>query len=423
MRTLWTIAVVLTLAVAAAGQDAPPPAEPRFFIEKIEVRNAKRVSTDIVIAESRLRAGQEYTEAELADAAVRLERLPFLVSVDFSLDKGSERGRYVLVMTISETKPFFYLLDMRPIGGDIIDVDYSDRLGASENQASVGLRWFLGRRGMAHVGLVSRNDNRDFTRDYTAIVAGYTQYDLFGTRAFVTLNLKRPVDVGGAGPSVSPQIVAGIPLSPNQTLTLTYDETRFSRGTVGFGEHTFEHRDDERMLSARWSYNTTNDPFLPTEGLLLTFSPLVAQRDSAGGFYFVDGEGKFHVETETEHLNSVGFDFSAARWIELSEKDSIVGGIEGGWGDVDVRNSQLGRPGSYESNYWTLHGGYSRSLWNRERQKKGDSRLEATLRYTNRNGGGHRRYAVYQQDYLQVSGSWVRRSSWGTFRVGLGYAW
>ena len=46
------------------AQDAVPP---RFFIERIEVRDAKRVSTDVVIAESRLRQGQEYSEADLRD--------------------------------------------------------------------------------------------------------------------------------------------------------------------------------------------------------------------------------------------------------------------------------------------------------------------------------------------------------------------
>src|SRR6185436_10640572 len=88
--------------------------EPRFFIERIEVRNARRVTPDVVIAESRLRAGHEYSEAELRDASTRLERLPFLLSVDFALEKGSERGHHVLVLTINETKPFFFFLDARP---------------------------------------------------------------------------------------------------------------------------------------------------------------------------------------------------------------------------------------------------------------------------------------------------------------------
>jgi outer membrane protein assembly factor BamA len=75
--------------------------EPAFFLERIEVRNQERVSPEVVIAESRLRAGQQYSEAELRDAAVRLARLPFLLSVDFSLEKGSERGRYILVLTVN----------------------------------------------------------------------------------------------------------------------------------------------------------------------------------------------------------------------------------------------------------------------------------------------------------------------------------
>jgi hypothetical protein len=146
----FLIAMAVLIAAASAiplfGQEAMPP---RFFIEKIEVREANRVSPEVVIAESRLREGEDYSESDLRDASARLTRLPFLLSAEFSLEKGSERGRYVLVVTINETKPFFYAFDLRPIFAtdNSIEPDYSDRIGVADSAATLGMRWFVGRRG------------------------------------------------------------------------------------------------------------------------------------------------------------------------------------------------------------------------------------------------------------------------------------
>lgn len=233
-RTILLILIALALALPGAAQELP-----RFLIEKIEVRENARVSTEVIVAESRLREGEEYTEEELSDAANRLNRLPFLLSADFALERGSERGRHVLVITVNETKPFFYLLDIRPIltesdSAGQVDLHFGDRLGGGENEGVLGARWFVGRRGAVHIGLFGRDDNHEFTRDYTAGVVGYTQYDIFGTRAFATINLKTPLLDAPTADVISPQLVVGIPVSGNQTVTLTYDETRFDDTTVSF---------------------------------------------------------------------------------------------------------------------------------------------------------------------------------------------
>lgn len=429
IRTFLIAVVISVLAAPAFAQDVT---EPLFFIERIEVRNAKRVSPDVVIAESLLREGHAYTETDLSDAAARLGRLPFLLSAEFSLDKGNDRGQYVLVITIEETKPFFFLIDARPIlsgNAGIIDVDYTDRLGNAETQAALGFRWFVGRRGAVHVGLSTRNDNRDFTRDHSAVVAGYTQYDVFGTRAFVTLNLKYPVEPANDG-GFSPQLVAGIPVSSTQTVTLTYDVTQFGGDDRTVFNTVVEERDDEQLVSARWSFNTTNDPFVPTTGVILSVTPFAAWRDTAD--YSIHRVGLppgsqppfiTTVDAYSLHTNSHGVDLGATRWFELTERDSVVGGIEGGWAQVANRsNNRIVR--GYDSTYYLVHGGFSHSLWTRDQQKKhGDSRIEATLRYVNRNGGERRGFFAFQQDVMQASASWVRRSSWGTFRLGAGYAW
>jgi len=69
------------------------------------VRKASRVSPQIVIAESLLREGAEYSEDDLRAASARLRRLPFLLSADFALEKGSERGRYLLAISVVAVAP------------------------------------------------------------------------------------------------------------------------------------------------------------------------------------------------------------------------------------------------------------------------------------------------------------------------------
>jgi len=430
----FLIAVLTAVAVASplAAQDGAPE---RFFIERIEVRNAHRVSPDVVITESRLRAGQAYTEAELRDASTRLSRLPYLLSVDFSLEKGTERGKHVLVLSITETKPFFYLLDIRPIFSDEsrrngnLNIEYTDRLGSIENQGVLGFRWFVGRRGAFHVALTGQDDNRDYTHDYTSVTAGYTQYDLFGTRAFATVNLKRALE--GTGIAIIPQLVVGMPLSPNQTVTLQVDGTRYRNeyrtsyvfevpGPVYHAD--LESEASQASYSAKWAYNTTNQPFLPTRGRRVSVTPGYFSSDSAFQLGIYDPERKdFDIENFTNHLHVVSVDFDAAQFWELSDVNSASAGVRGNWSNGRQSGNSLERTNA-DQRVGILYGGFSHSLWSREQQRHGDSRLELNGLYASRSRDAGDYYYPDREGF-QISGSWVRRSSWGTLRLGLGYAW
>ena len=331
-----TILILITLC-ATLGSTTPPLAAqdvpPRFFIETIEVRNAKRVSKDVVIAESRLSAGRVYSEADLRDASTRLSRLPFLLSVDFALEKGSERGKHVLVLSIVETKPFFYLLDL-PIAirqGGGANVSFNDQLVGEQGESVVGFRWFVGRRGMVHAGLYSSNRLDDLTSDFASASVGFTQYDLFGTRAFATLNVRHPID-GRADGAITPELVVGIPLSPNQTLTLQANQTEWSRTMQTFGPLCIDNPEacrirldyGERVFRARWSYNTTNNPFVPTRGTVLSIAPIHARHEREGGLriYAPDPEtgDLVLIARPTEHGRGFGIEASAERFFELSDR-------------------------------------------------------------------------------------------------------
>jgi hypothetical protein len=410
------IALALLLAIPAAAQEPVPT---RFFIENIVVRDAERVSPDVVIAESRLSPGESYSEADLRDASARLGRLPFLLSADFSLEKGSERGLYILVLTVNETKPFFYALDLRPIlqGDPRVEPDYSDRVGLGDNEATLGARWFFGRRGAMHIALITTDYNEDIARDYIAFAVGYTQYDLFGTRAFATLNAKHVLIDGTE--SLSPQLVVGVPLSPNQTLTVDVDQTRFGDSERELLGETFSSQRGQRVITATWSYNTTNRPFLPTRGTLLSVRPRISWSDVGTSVIIVDGDVAF-VQSLTVHSQAREITASAAKYWELSERSSVSGGVEGGWADFDRRSDDLTLIGRDHALRATAFAGFSYSIWDRDEMKYGDSKFELNVRIGDHSPGPD---TFYRTDHRQASASWVRRSSYGTLRLGVGYAW
>lgn len=411
--------LLLFLALPLCAADDPP-----FFIEHIEVRNHYRVSPDVVVAESLLHEGRAYSEPELRDAARRLSRLPFLLSVDFSLEKGTERGKYVLVLTINETKPFFYALDLVPYMEDDqtnVDVDYQDRPASSGGDSfGLGFRWFVGRRGVVHVGAQGTREDRAFTREYVAVSAGYTQYDVFGTRAFVTLNLKQPVEGLGAG-LISPQVVVGMPLTTNQTLALQYDETRFeAEGENQDFPCDCEDGVGQRILSARWSYNTTNEPFVPTRGTVLSVTP---------NYVFEDGVdnrvvNNRIVESGPFHARAYGLALGATRYRELSERQSIWGDLRGEWARIERDSAVAERAYANTATSASVGLGYVFSLWTREERASGDNRFELAARYTNKaNRESDAFHGYVDDDVAQLAWSWIRRSSFGTLRLGVGYAW
>ena len=413
--------VPLIAALVAAAPVLAQDASPHFFIERIEVRDASRVSPEVIIAESRLREGEDYSEADLRDAAARLSRLPFLLTADFSLEKGSERGRHVLVITVSETRSFFYRLDVVPLYSDPgVDIDTTTRLGSDDTSAALGYRWFLGRRGAMHIALIGR-DRTEFTEGYSAFAIGWTQYDLFGTRAFATVNLKHSPGDGG----VTPQIVVGVPLSLNQTVTAEYDQSLIEYGLVQTRSATYEDRRSQRLARVTWSFNTTNHPFVPTEGTIVTAGPLATWQDENYVAYYADNGSLGTIFIPT-HSFLVGVQGSAQRYWEISDRNSVSLGAEGGVGRVEQR--QQGTSVTTDQFYGVVQGGFSRSLWSPERRARGgDSRVELTLRGRSRTGideeHGFIRVFVPDNDVVQASVAWVRHSSWGTIRIGAGYAW
>ncbi|MCP4896454.1 MAG: hypothetical protein GY906_05715, partial [bacterium] len=98
------VVIALLLVIAPSAIHGAQVEEVSFLIEEIRFEGLHLVSERIVLAESLLKAGTTYSETELQHAVRRIRRLPSVLTVDFRLDRGTERGRYRLIVSVEETR-------------------------------------------------------------------------------------------------------------------------------------------------------------------------------------------------------------------------------------------------------------------------------------------------------------------------------
>src|SRR5207253_10514764 len=94
------------------------------------------------------------------------------------------------------------------------DYDFPDR-AAEWKDAALGVRWLAGGGGIVHFGMTVLRNRHEFGTNHSAWELGYTRYDLFGTRAFATVNVRSPVDSVAEG-TFTPAVIVGVPLTTSQ---------------------------------------------------------------------------------------------------------------------------------------------------------------------------------------------------------------
>jgi len=406
MVRIFTAFTLTSIALFAVAQGNTPG---RIFIEHIEVRGEQRVSSRVVVDETTLREGREYSGEEVRDGVARVNRLPFVVSADFALEKGTQDGRSVLVINIKDMKRLSFLVDGRGLFGDsshrTLDYDF-DRPGESNDAAAV--RWFAGDRGMFHFAMAVRRGRQSFLPRYTAWEIGYTRYDLFGTGAFATFNMRTPVDSVNEG-RYTPQVALGLPLTPSQTVSIEYHDTSFVRETVHIFGHDLKTLLAERVITFAWTYDTTDQPFAPLRGTFVTIAPIHHMSDRAD-FTAIPRSTNF--AAFAEHLNTNGVDVAALHYWPISDVNSVSAGLMAGWATVEDRIHPpplLPRADRHPA-YEIAQVGYSRSL--------GTARIEFEGRFRI---GNQDVPTLDHERAIEASASWVCRSNWGTLRLGLGY--
>lgn len=255
--------VLLCLGAPVVPAAAQPPEPARFLLESIVVEGVQRdAPREIVVGESLLKPGNEYTEQELREAVYRIKRLPFVVDAAFSLRKGSERGAYELVITVKETSVFFYSVSAGGLyngnNGLFQDEDHVT-WGAA---GTAGARWFVGSQGVVF-GSVQAFDEHGVE----SAQVGYTRYNLFGRGGFATVGLSTNVD-DDAGDGYQGSLSLGIPIAGNHSIRVDLSTQQLDFGR--FAGASFER--ESYSASVAWIYDTTDDPLFPSTGSRVTGS-------------------------------------------------------------------------------------------------------------------------------------------------------
>jgi len=338
-------------------------AQERFVVDRVEVRNAHRADPQYLAAETLLHEGTEVSEEDVRAAVRRLTRLPFVFAASLALEPGSNERRRVVVITVTENRRFWFLGDGRftefhePI--DLLDYDYPDP-SAEWKHAAGGVRWLFGDGGVAHFGMTVLRNRHPIRKNYSAWELGYTRHRLFGTRLFATAIARSPVD-SLEEKTFTPEVIVGMPLNADQTVTLELEDTSFRDDRFRIGTETFDRLQKERNIAASWTLDTRNDTYAPMSGAYVRVEPSLWMGDRAS---FSSARPPLQFQRVAQHIDARVLDLTAERHWPLSDVSSVSAGLLGGWADVrDRQNPRTAASNAtWRSTFEVLQGGYARKI-------------------------------------------------------------
>lgn len=442
-RPRGVAALALALAAGvAAGSAAETPAAGRpavaataapttFFIESFAVEGARHASADLIVAESLLEAGRAYSETDLRHAVYRIKRLPFILDARFALRKGSERGAYVLVITVEETHRLFF-------GTDVSASWDSDLLVFGTG--TVGGRYFVGADGVAF-GAV----------DGSVGEIGYTHYNLFGRRIFAGVAYSRqssccdglrfdnfpdsPVpSSGSARQTFDAQAVRldlGFPLAGNHTLRLGITRSEsdahasFQPGDPFVVASVSDSNVHGLSADLQWIYDSTDDPVEPHQGRVAS-AGVTATRIRDRDVVHIAGEPEI-TDASTRETRDVGIAGNLNQYWPLSPRNTLglqaAAAADRSRFDVEGAGASSVPFGAQETSYDTrLQLAFARDLQSAGGRSRrwGDLRCELAL------VGGYSRRSIEgfpaRDSYFGgFSVGLVLRNAWGVFRLSLSH--
>lgn len=455
------LGALLLLAAASVRAEEAPAEPPRLLIEKISVEGTRPAAARIIKAETLLREGQVYTEDELRQAVYRVHRLPFVLDATFSLRKGTERGAYELVIQAEQAGWFFYDHSIRFFSfGERLNLEGSyDDKDAITFPGLIGGRLFVGRSGVLFGTLDSQEGAQ----------IGYTQYNLFGRGILASASYSRPqlcctreaiplgLDPGFITwswyDSERMSFTLAVPLRANQSLQLGWSRRTGQAshreeilGPFDFATSLdilgFRLSDDPLSASrsdlaysrteAKWVYDTSDDPLLPTRGLTLTagleHSTLETGRLIALRFPTSNIDDRFEEELPPYDASALTVSATATRHWSVTPRQTVS--LHGGMslGRSSIRNLPTREDTIAETDLDLLGGsvglGHALRLW-RSRGERGvaDLRLETGvelgLETWSPDLGLPRSPEPLER--LQLSTGLVFRNKWGRLRLNFTY--
>jgi hypothetical protein len=433
VRRIWFSLVCLLALGPPAAADSP--GNPTFLLESIRVEGLERAAPGILIAESRLREGEAYGERELAEAVRRVDRLPFVLSAELELERGSSRGSYVLVIHVQEAERWFFGADLRQAAFDQpLSIDsYRAESRHNAQTGTAGLRFYLGADTMAFLAIA----------DDDGLKAGVTHYDLFGRGIAATVaashqlccrQLVLPASLVpelvsfGLGDSTDRYGVSvAIPAGHNQAVRLDASQLVSNQGNAHavFPGERFSLSGGtlrERRLTLRWVYDTTDDFLLPTTGVAFSAGLEHRQLTITGAVLPLDAPNEDWPRLDL-HRQELAVVASAEQVFRLAARSAIIASARGAFGrsGTDVGPGDVGElfdPNAYEVAAEIRH---SLDLLGRERTRRyGDLRWEVggEIGYEGVTPSARTRTPISR---ATLSTALVLRNAWGVFRLGFSY--
>lgn len=425
---------------AAAEAAAAAPAAADFPLEDIRVEGLVRAAPRVVLAASLLEPGARYDEAELAQAVARVQRLPFVLDARFRLEKGSERGLYVLVVEVVETRRFFFGADVSAVAyGQTLQLErFSGRDGDFRPVTLAGVRQSIGSAAELTASVATEE----------GLQAAYTHYDLFGRGAVGGVAVARGFCCGSAVlplgllPELShfdlrdPESVQAhlaVPIAGDHAWRATVSWTRADQATilpVLLHDDTFLvfSRDLERRgLGLSWAFDDTDDPLRPHRGrrfaaglerLEVTYRPFdTFPLERGRPRPFLDGR-EIGSDLTRAHASGRWFLPLGLRQTLSFQGRAALGRGEAEWvrprrvESTDVKSAELSAGVGHTIRLWRSAAEDPRpaELWI-------ESGLEAGWETTDRNG------TRPNNPILRVAGDvgLAYRNTWGLFRFVFGY--
>jgi hypothetical protein len=396
-RFLSFLLILLGVTLPVAAQTPGPP---RFLLESVVVEGVQRDAVrQIVTSESLLQPGREYTEQELREAVYRIKRLPFVLDAEFALRKGGERGSYELVITVEETRLFFFSADVGGLydGNDERFDPDDDRIDWGAN-ATVGGRWFVGSQGLVFASAQGYD-----TVGPAFAQAGYTRYNLFGRGGFASVALSTDISDEFDGDFWQGGLSMGLPIVGNHSL-------RADLGWYESEDNTFfSSRSETRTLALAWIYDTTDDPIFPTSGTRLVGSTSYAESEQRSEF----DDFQFRDTTDSH-----GFSFGARRHWALTGRQSVSGELLSAWYHYDS-DSDLSGDGYEQWNHLAAFT-HSTDLWGFAKTERfGDFRWENSLQAYGSEGDSA--FGSSSSIDARLTTALVFRNAWGVTRLSFAY--
>jgi len=260
--TLYRIGFFLALAGAAIAARGQGPDV--FLVERIVVEGVDSAAArQIVVSESLLREGRNYSEAELREAVYRVKRLPFVVDADMALRKGSERGAYELAITVESAKPVAFSIEAFGFGDDQ-HFPGQDRFDWSA-AGTVSARKFVGSRGL----LFGSVQGFDVAGSGEIVQVGYTQYGLLRPGAYASAAVSSRLGEEDHRDDFQASVQVGTPIAGNHAIRAGLARTE-SKSVLRSDNHRFEVEDKSWEGNLEWVFDNTDDPLIPAEGTRLS---------------------------------------------------------------------------------------------------------------------------------------------------------